>query len=204
MGLFRSLTLVWPGMPWLWLRGSRSGLVLALAFAVTVDVAIVTTWVWSELVGMGVTIGLWTGAAAIWVIAAVSALAAFPAAIPRPRAGKTDGLFVKARDAYLARDWPAAEAHLDHLLAVAPTDGEAQLLRAALLRRLGRVADAHAALAALAASDAGIPWQAEIAREGSRLSPAGRSPSGSGTDDATPTIPLRPRGSAEGHREVAA
>lgn len=203
MGLFRSLTLVWPGMPWLWLRGSRSGLVLALAFAVTVDVAIITTWVWSELVGMGVTIGLWTGAAAIWVIAAASALATFPAAIPRPRAGEADVLFVKARDAYLARDWPAAEAHLDHLLAIAPTDGEAQLLRAALLRRLGRVAAAHAALAALAASDAGGPWREEIARERSRLAPGGRSPSGRDVDEP-PTIPLRPEGAAEGPREVAA
>ena len=42
----RYLTLVWPGLPWLWLRGSFAGLVLAIAFAVTVDVAILTTFIW--------------------------------------------------------------------------------------------------------------------------------------------------------------
>ena len=40
MAVFRYLTLVWPGLPWLWLRGSRTGLVLALAFAVAVDVGV--------------------------------------------------------------------------------------------------------------------------------------------------------------------
>lgn len=204
MALLRSLTLAWPGLPWLWLRGSRSGLTLAIAFALTVDVAIVTTWIWSELIGIGATIGLWAGAAAIWMIATASALAAFPAPIPRPRSGAADGLFVKARDAYLARDWPAAEAHLRELLAIAPTDGEAQLLQATILRRLGRLADARTALAALAASDSGGPWRAEIARELSLAGPARRpSPGGNGTEDAT-ILPLRPDLAEEGPREVAA
>lgn len=204
MALLRFLTLVWPGLPWLWLRGSRSGLALAIAFALTLDVAIVTTWIWSELIGIGVTIGLWTGVAAVWVVATASAVAAFPAPIPRARAGAADALFVKARDAYLARDWPAAEAHLEELLAIAPTDGEAQLLRATILRRLGRLADAGAALAALAASDSGGPWQAEIARERSLTGSARRPESpGDGADEAT-ILPLRPATADDGPSEVAA
>jgi hypothetical protein len=204
MAILRSLTLAWPGMPWLWLRGSRSGLVLALAFAVSVDVAIVTTWIWSELVGLGVTIGLWAGAAAVWVIATASALAAFPAPIPRPRTGAADALFIKARDAYLARDWPAAETHLHELLAIAPTDGEAQLLRATLLRRLGRLSEARAALAALAESDSGGPWRAEIAREIARANPASRPAEGSEPADAATILPLRPATADDEPREVAA
>lgn len=204
MALLRSLTLLWPGLPWLWLRGSRSGLALAIAFALTVDVAIVTTWIWSELIGIGVTIGLWTGAAAVWVVATASAVAAFPAPIPRARAGAADALFVKARDAYLSRDWPAAESHLEELLAIAPTDGEAQLLRATILRRLGRLADARAALAALAESDSGGPWQAEIARERSLTDPPRRpGPAGDGADEAT-ILPLRPAAADDGPSEVAA
>jgi thioredoxin-like negative regulator of GroEL len=131
-------------------------------------------------------------------------VAAFPAPIPRPRAGAADALFVKARDAYLARDWPAAEAHLDELLGIAPTDGEAQLLRATILRRLGRLADARAALAALTASDAGGPWRAEIARELSLAGPARRSPAGSDAAEEATIIPLRPAAADDGPREVAA
>lgn len=204
MGLFRTLTLIWPGMPWLWLRGSRSGLVLALAFAVTVDVAVVTTWIWSELVRIEVTIGLWTAAAAVWVIATASAVAAFPAAIPRPRTGEANALFVKARDAYLGRDWPAAEAHLDHLLTVAPTDGEAQLLRATLLRRLGRTAAAMAALDALAVSDSGGPWGAEIARERMLASRGTRPATGGGAPTEATILPLRNDGADDALDKMAA
>ena len=32
----RYLTLLWPGLPWLWLRGNRAGLVLACAFVLVV------------------------------------------------------------------------------------------------------------------------------------------------------------------------
>ena len=42
----RYLTLVWPGLPWLWLRGSFAGLVLAAAFAVTLGMAVITSFIW--------------------------------------------------------------------------------------------------------------------------------------------------------------
>ncbi|MFM8987015.1 MAG: tetratricopeptide repeat protein [Planctomycetia bacterium] len=165
MAVLRYLTLVWPGLPWLWLRGSRTGLVLALAFAVTVDVAMLTTFIWPELVGLEFTTALWTATAAIWLGATASAAAALPRPLPRVRAEAADGLFVQARDAYLARDWVAAQAHLEELLALAPTDGEAQLLWGTLLRRLGRHTEAREALAQLSRSDSGGRWRAAIARE---------------------------------------
>lgn len=165
MAAFRYLTLVWPGLPWLWLRGSRTGLVLALAFAVTVDVALLTTFIWPELLGVEFTIALWTATAVIWLVATASAAAAVPAPLPRVRAEAVDALFVEARDAYLAHDWVAAQAHLEELLALAPTDGEAQLLWGTLLRRVGRHAEAREALAQLSRSDSGGRWRAAIARE---------------------------------------
>jgi hypothetical protein len=165
MNALRSLTLVWPGLPWLWLRGSRSGLVLALAFGITIDVAVLTTFIWPELARAEFTIAVWTAAIAIWVAATASAACAFPPPLPRVRPGAVDELFAQARDAYLARDWLAAEAHLHALLAIAPTDGEAQLLWGTLLRRVGRLAEAREALAKLSRSDSGARWQAAIARE---------------------------------------
>lgn len=177
MGLARSLTLLWPGLPWLWLRGSRAGLVLALAFAVAVDVAVVTTWVWTELIDIRWVLGLWTAIAALWLAATASAAAAFPRPIPAGRDAATEPLFVRARDAYLARDWITAETQLRTLLDLAPTDGEAQLLLASLFRRVGRNAEAVAALDQLARSDSGKPWHGEIARELDRVR---------GTDAAPP------------------
>lgn len=165
MGFARSLTLVWPGLPWLWLRGSIGGLVIALAFAVLLDMAVVTTWIWSELVDLQVSIGIWTATIAVWMVATVSAMSAFPAPIPRHRDAAVDRLFLEARDAYLGRDWLSAERKLRAVLGMAPTDGEAQLLLATLLRRVGRDAESKKALEQLARSDCGAPWRTAIARE---------------------------------------
>lgn len=174
MTAFRYLTLAWPGLPWLWLRGSRGGLVLAMAFAVSLDVAVVTTFVWPDLVELPITVAVWTATAIVWLVSTVSALAAFPPPLAEPAPATVDPLFVKARDAYLARDFIAAEARLRELLELAPTDGEAQLLLATLLRRAGRLAEARDALEKLSASDAGIRWRAAIASERSRIAAAAR------------------------------
>ncbi len=203
MGLARSLTLVWPGLPWLWLRGSVGGLILALAFAVLLDMAIVTTWIWAELVDLQVSIGIWAAAIAVWIVATASAASSFPAPISREPDAAVDTLFVKARDAYLARDWLTAETRLKAVLALAPTDGEAQLLLATLLRRVGRTAEAKRALDQLSRSDSGAPWQAAIARELVLLEhPSRDDQPDQQLDDAV--IPIAAGGSAEASTEKAA
>jgi tetratricopeptide (TPR) repeat protein len=174
MGFARSFTLIWPGMPWLWLRGSIGGLILAVGFAIVLDVAILTTWIWSELVGFQVSIAIWTAVGAVWLAATASAIASFPPPIPTARDDAADALYGTARDAYLARDWLAAETKLRALLVLAPTDGEAQLLLATLLRRVGRDAEARKALEKLSRSDSGHGWQSAIARELALLGRAGQ------------------------------
>jgi len=96
-----------------------------------------------------------------------------------------DALFVKARDAYLARDWLAAETKLRTLLDLSPIDGEAQLLLATLLRRVGRLEEATTAFEALSRSDAGAPWLPAIARELERIT-AARQPSAAGDSNTLP------------------
>ena len=185
---------------WLWLRGSMAGLVLALAFAVVLDLAIVATWVYAEFCDLQIALGLWAAAAAVWLVATVSAVSAFPPPIPTTRDAAADALFVAARDAYLSRDWLAAETKLRSLLVVAPTDGEAQLLLATLLRRVGRLKEAREALEKLSRSDSGGPWLSAIVRELDRVDAAAKRPSASATtaaadDDDAAILPLD-RGSA--------
>jgi len=184
----RYLTLAWPGLPWLWLRGSVAGLVLALAFAVSFDVAVVTTFIWPDLVELPLTLAIWTAIAVVWLVSTVSAAAAFPPALARPPAAEVDPLFVRARDAYLARDWLAAETRLRELLALSPTDGEAQLLLGTLLRRVGRLEEARDALGKLSASDAGARWGAAVAVEQARIAAAARDETAA-TGSATLPLP---------------
>ena len=165
MNLVRRSTLLWPGLPWLWLRGSRAGLLVAVAFAIVLDTALVSTWVWTDLVDLEVAVGLWASAGAIWLLGTISAVSAFPPPLMLAQDAATEEMFVEARDAYLARDWLAAETKLLALLALRPLDGEAQLLLASLLRRVGRTSEAAKALAKLARSDSGLRWQSAIVRE---------------------------------------
>jgi len=201
MHALRSLTLVWPGLPWLWLRGSLSGLVLALAFAVSIDIAILGTFIWPELFELRLTIGLWAAVAAIWLASTVSAVASFPPPISLPRRDEADALFAKARDAYLARDWVQAETRLRDLLRLAPTDGEAQLLHATLLRRTGRLPEARTALEKLARSDSGAPWRHEISAEFRRLD--GPAESSGGADEPS-VLPLHDESGPQEARSAAA
>jgi tetratricopeptide (TPR) repeat protein len=180
----RYLTLLWPGLPWLWLRGSLPGLVVALGFAVTLDVAVLTTWIWSDLVDLPARLALWAATAVIWALATASAVAAFPPPLAAGRDAESDTLYVKARNAYLAHDWLTAESTLRTLLQRDATDGEAQLLLGTLLRRVGRLDEARAALDQLSRADAGCIWQPAIVREIGRIDAEGRSP----TDASQPAI----------------
>jgi len=167
---------------------------------VSVDMAILATFVWPGLVELPFTLGLWTAVAVLWLISTVSAAAAFPPAIAAPRRDEADALFVQARDAYLARDWVQTEARLQDLLTIAPTDGEAQLLHASLLRRTGRTVDAKKALEKLARSDSGAPWRHEIAAELDRLADSSERHAG----EEPAVLPLRDESGGQNPRSAAA
>jgi hypothetical protein len=165
VSFLRSLTLIWPGLPWAWLRGSWAGLILATAFAICLNLCIITAWIWTSFINLEMTFGIWTATAIIWIVSTVSAMSTFPQPLISSRDEVTDQLFVDARDAYLAADWLQAETKLQTILTLSPTDGEAQLLFGTLLRRVGRFVEAKKSLEKLERSDSGKPWEHAIRHE---------------------------------------
>ena len=165
VSFLRSLTLIWPGLPWAWLRGSWAGLILATAFGICLNLCIITAWIWTSFIDLEMTFGIWTATAIIWIVSTVSAVSSFPQPLVSYRDEVTDNLFIDARDAYLAGDWLRAETKLQTILTLSPTDGEAQLLFGTLLRRVGRFVEAKKSLEKLARSDSGQPWQHAIRHE---------------------------------------
>ena len=165
MSFLRSLTLLWPGLPWAWLRGSWAGLVLAIAFAICLNLSIMTAWIWTDFIELEMTFGICAATAIIWTVSSVSALTTFPQPLINYRDEVTEKLFIDARDAYLARDWLRAETKLQTILTLSPTDGEAQLLLCTLLRRVSRFQEAKKALEKLTRSDTGKLWKHAIDRE---------------------------------------
>ena len=165
MSFLRSLTLIWPGLPWAWLRGSWAGLILATAFAICLNLCIITAWIWTSFIDLEMTFGIWTVTAIIWIVSTVSAVSSFPQPLVSYRDEVTDKLFIDARDAYLAGDWLKAETKIQTILTLSPTDGEAQLLFATLQRRVGRFKEAKKSLEKLERSDSGKPWEHAIRHE---------------------------------------
>ena len=170
---------LWPGLPHLWVDGSWAGLVLAVGFAGLLNVAILGTFVWPELlparfrlIGGGVLALLWI--AALWEtrgeLRRQGARRAADGQAPEDEADarrqeEIDRLFVAAQTRYLAGDWAETEQLLLDTLRLDGDDVECQLLLATMWRHTGRPREARRRLRRLSRLDAAAPWQFEIDRE---------------------------------------
>lgn len=155
---------LWPGARSLWRQGAWSGLAWALGFALTLNLALVASFVWTELVSPAACGASWTLVVGTWV--AGMAMGGTPArARVQPRAEGSDDLFQAALGEYLQRRWSEAETRLRQCLSRRPDDFEARLLLMALLRRTERWTEARQELARLESHEAAGRWHWELARE---------------------------------------
>jgi hypothetical protein len=169
MRQLRWLTLLWPGWPQLWFAGAWSGLAIALGFAALLDLGLLTSRMWTELLGPGMRTAIWLVLAAVWAgSAALSWRWVGGLQIDRFRPADND-LFVQAREEYLKGNWFEAETALGRLLDRNVLDIEAGLMRAALLVRTARRKEATGELDRLSRMDGGENWRMEIGRLRSRL-----------------------------------
>jgi tetratricopeptide (TPR) repeat protein len=189
-------TYLWPGLPQLWLDGSWSGLALAVAAAMVLDVLLLSTLIWVEWFSSAVVRVGWISAGGLWLGAAI-----FAARARRKNTGSAEdlieGLFRRAQAEYLQGDYFQAEATLAELLETNPRDAEGRLLLATLLRHSKRFDEADNQLKQLLRFETAARWQIEINSERARLKrlrkaarnqPSERHPTN--TDDLTTTIQL--------------
>ena len=67
---------LWPGLPQVCRSGSWAGLSVAVGLTILLNVAILATFGWSELVGPGMRNALWIAFGAAWLAAAVLSVGA--------------------------------------------------------------------------------------------------------------------------------
>ncbi len=133
---------LWPGLPQLWRRGLWSGLLLATGFAALVDVMLLASLVWGELLSaFDLRLG-WSVLGLLWGGSVVVSARWGRLEPPAKVAEAVEGLFRRALGEYLQGNWFEAETHLAHLLAANPRDVEGRLLRATLLRHTRRYDEA--------------------------------------------------------------
>ena len=158
-------TYLWPGLPHLWSWGLGSGLVLATGFAALLNLLILASFVWVELLSpLHLRLG-WLALGSLWAGSAILSVW-YGRRGPLPHgATSAEGLFREALSEYLQGSWFEAETILGRLLHLHPRDVEARLLLATLLRHTRRYQEALDQLHRLERLRDVDPWAWEIAAE---------------------------------------
>jgi tetratricopeptide (TPR) repeat protein len=161
----------WPGLPGLWQRGHTSSLVIAVGFAVLLNLALISTFLWPRVLGEAFPIVSWPVLLLTWSTSILFSYKSMPVWEQTPKIAAAEGgkqsdvLFIRAQQEYLKGDWEEAERLLRRCLEIWPRDIEARLLLATLLRHSRRLFDASEELAHLLKFDESINWISEIRRE---------------------------------------
>lgn len=164
MHLSRWISLAWPGLPQLWLRGDPVALVLAVAFAVLLNLALVTSLVWTEILDPWHRNILWMVVGIVWLISAVVS-ARWWQSRESPQSDFVQDLFRHSLNQYLQGNWIEAERRLRRLLRKNSHDVDARLLLVGVMRHTHRIDEAHRQLDRLVACEGAEKWQTEIDRE---------------------------------------
>jgi hypothetical protein len=165
MRRMRWIACFWPGLPQLWMYGSWSGLALAISTAVVLDLLLLVSFGWSELIAQNVRITLWAAFGVFWVFAAVWSRNQARRWTSAEHPDARHDAFADALDYYLKGDTYQAEHLLETLLRKNLRDLEARLMLATLLRHAGRDDEAKRQLDTLARFEGADKWELEIQRE---------------------------------------
>jgi hypothetical protein len=141
-----------------------------MTFAVLVNLAMVASFIWPELVSPSFRLFVWTAAVVVWAAWVVGRACRLRFAVTQSAVGgDPNALFQQAQHESLLGDWGGAEATLRRLLRCWPRDVDARLMLATVLRHAGRPDAARRQLRRLRQLEAAEKWQLEIQQEYERL-----------------------------------
>ena len=162
---------LWPGLAGLWLRGQWSSLVLAVGFALLLNLALAGSFLWPDLPGSRFSLVAWPILATGWILSFVLSWKALDrwSAGDETVAPGDDTLFIQAQTEYLKGDWELCQQFLVRRLHQQPRDLESRLLLATVLRRCGEIEAAREQLTVIKRIDGWQTWEQEIAAEWSLM-----------------------------------
>src|SRR5260221_4796284 len=100
-------TYLWPGLPQLWYSGMWSGLVLAVGFAAVIDLLLLSSFVWVELLSpLHLRLG-WLAVGSLWGAAALMSAWSGSRWVTSQSAASAEVLFREALNGYLQGSWVA-------------------------------------------------------------------------------------------------
>jgi len=155
---------LWPGLPRLWIRGDWVALATAVAFGAALNLALVSSFVWPELLPPAFNLIGWFILGTVWLASVFQAYRSLPHLREPPRVDDR-GLFIQAQAEYLRGHWFEAETLLRQLLRHCSRDVDVLLMLATLYRRTRRYDEAGKQLDRLDRLDEAHKWRWEIAQE---------------------------------------
>jgi tetratricopeptide (TPR) repeat protein len=160
---------VWPGLAQIWQGQEVLGVLLGFLFASTVNLAVVSRWIWTEAFSPGWCSFFATSAVGAW-------LAGFGYTVwwvilchPERYRAEIEKLFREAHEAYLLGRWADAKQRIERILACDETDADALLQLGSIYLRTQQPALARRAFVQCLELQRGAKWRWEINRALSRL-----------------------------------
>ncbi len=172
MRRMRKAMYLWPGLPQLWSRGDWYALAVAATAAAVLNVLLVATFGWSELIAPATRNALWIGMFTAWTAATVATGIWHRRCDPPESLDSSTDCFSRAMEFYLKEDHFQTERVLSGLLRRDRRDIEARLMLATLMRHTGRFDEATGQLNRLVRIEGAEKWELEIRRERELLAEA--------------------------------
>jgi len=168
---------LWPGLPQVWSGQEVLGLILAGSFAATVNLAIVSRFIWTELFAPA-----WSGFFAVlaichWLAGLAYTLWWVWLCHPEGYRAEIDKLFREAAEFYLSGQWQEARRRLEQIVAMDDGDADALMQLGTLFVRTDQPALARRAFRQCLELESGMKWRWEIDQALDRMGegPASRS-----------------------------
>jgi hypothetical protein len=154
----------WPGLARLWVRGDGTAVLVAVAFGAVLNLLLVSSVLWPELLPGAGRMLVWLFLVGWWLFSAIRAYCAFEQ-LDTPAIADSRGLFIQAQGEYLKGHWFEAESLLQQLLRTARRDIDAHLMLATLCRHTRRYDEACARLDLMDQFEGAEKWRWEIETE---------------------------------------
>lgn len=167
-----ALLSVWPGLPQIWTGQEVLGLILAALFATTLNLAVVSRFLWTELFPRGMAEFFAALAALSWICGLAYTLWWVWRCHPLRHVLDIDRVYRESLEHYLQGHWDEARKGFEQVLALDEADADALMQLGALYVRTDQPALARRTFHQCLEVEGGAKWRWEIAQALGRLNRA--------------------------------
>lgn len=160
---------VWPGLPQIWSGQEVLGLILAGLFAATLNLSLISRFVWTEAFDAGWGAFFASLATMVWVAGVGYTLWWIWRCHPERHRDDIGRLFREAGEHYLQGRWNEARKRYEQILAMDETDADALMQLGTLFARTDQHALARKTFRQCLELEAGAKWRWEIGQVLARL-----------------------------------